>query len=606
MDEVITQLGLLLTQTRFARRALEDIERATAQYGSYPFTAALGTSGAAFGSPPLLDGALRVVNIGDLAPASGFGDTVAGLLGGVGSFIGNLFGGAVGGTLGSMKLVAAIPTINTLAGRIERIIDKLGLGQGQAASATPAGATVTPGAAAAATPPAAGGQSEFLAQLSSLRGKFDAVTSLLQAANGPGSPGGATAVTPPVVAAPDAERWRAWVDSLTMALEAATRLVGGLIVAVPTAIAALSWLFDRLPDFRNAITDTLRFVVRNVLLLRGAVIVLALETIAMIARVAAMAVRTLAATVNDALAALFAALAKLLDGALQLGAVLGKAITDTVNQLLNWLVPTVDKILRNLGELRVFRLIARLIDVLPALLALGGNKTAKAAGTAENPAVEGRPPLPAPAPPDLAAIMNQVSADAKAVTDKITDASRQLVDKPTTALREGLTTFAQQLDEAAIKEAELSDTNLAKRLDTLGTRATESAKMLLPVEPAHAETAFHPIAAAYGQWLATGGLAQLLDSMTTYFTTPPSHPEATTRSRDAESVPVVQIDEVVIDIAAAKPLDASPDSVPNMWGPGDFPLSRPDDELDRITGQQRLDEIRGSRLQRRRHVPVFG
>ena len=40
-------------------------------------------------------------------------------------------------------------------------------------------------------------------------------------------------------------------------------LVGGLVVAVPTVVAGVSWLFDRLPDFRDAIVDTLRFVVKH-------------------------------------------------------------------------------------------------------------------------------------------------------------------------------------------------------------------------------------------------------------------------------------------------------------------------------------------------------
>ncbi len=37
MDELIHQIGLLLSQLRVARRAMEDIERSTARYNSFAF-----------------------------------------------------------------------------------------------------------------------------------------------------------------------------------------------------------------------------------------------------------------------------------------------------------------------------------------------------------------------------------------------------------------------------------------------------------------------------------------------------------------------------------------------------------------------------------------
>src|SRR6476661_7939641 len=129
MDDPVSQIGLLLSQSRFARRALEDIERATANYATYAFTSVI-TAGPRFGAPPLFDGALKVyvVNIGDLAPGGGLGDTLQGLLGGLGSFVGNIPGGIIGGTLGSLRLGSAIPALNELAGRTERILKMLGIG----------------------------------------------------------------------------------------------------------------------------------------------------------------------------------------------------------------------------------------------------------------------------------------------------------------------------------------------------------------------------------------------------------------------------------------------------------------------------------------------
>ena len=587
----------------------------TSRYAS--FTLATSSAGTGFGAPPLLDGALRVhvVNIQELAPSAGF--DIAGLFGGIGAFVGNLLGGVVGGTLGSITLAKSLGTFSTLAERIERIIDKLGLGAAPApAGGGGAGAAAAPKPDAAVPTPVAAGGSDFLSQLESLRGKVELATGLLRAANGaPTTGGGGAGGTPSIVNAPDAERWRAWVDSVTATLATATRLVGGLVIAVPTVVAGVAWLFDRLPDFRNAITETLRFVVRNTLVLTQAVVVLALETVAMTARVAAMAIRSLAATVDEALASLFAALAKLLDGALQLGGILAGAITKTVNQLLDWLVPKVDEILRHVGELRVFRLLSRLIDVLPALLLLTGNKAPPPAGPSNQPAGPDRPPIVIPPPPDLEAVMAQVGKEAKTATDKLTQVTKQLVDGPTDALQRGLTDFGDKLDKAAEQEASLVGTNLSKHLAKLGDKADEKTRALLPPEPGsgqgdvadrlRGQTAFHPIAAAYGQWLATGGFKQLLDSMTGYFAGPDAGSGGPAAGRTPISGPMVLIDEVVIDIGPpGTPAGEAASAGPSSRADGSL-LSRLGSVREQVEREERADERRGSLGQRRPHVPIW-
>ena len=98
-DDLITQMGLLLTQVRFARMALEDIERSTAKYAGLSLS--IGASGSQpFGAPPIQDGALKVfvVNLGDLAVPTG-GDLISGILGGAGRFLGGFLGQLVGGTI---------------------------------------------------------------------------------------------------------------------------------------------------------------------------------------------------------------------------------------------------------------------------------------------------------------------------------------------------------------------------------------------------------------------------------------------------------------------------------------------------------------------------
>ena len=605
MDDVITQLGLLLTQTRFARRALEDIERTTSRYGSFAMTSA-APSGAAFGSPPLLDGALRVhvVNIQDLSPTSGF--DIGGIFGGIGAFVGNLFGGIVGGTVGSVMLAKSLGTIQTLAGQVERIIDKLGLGK-----SAPQPADAAKGAKPE-TPAAAGGKTDLVEQLDSVRAKFDLATAALRSNGQLVAPatGGSSAVS-----APDLERWQVLVDSVTVSLSTATRLVRGLVIAVPLVIAGVAWLFDRLPDFRNAIVDTLRFVVRNALVLTQAFVVMALETVAMIARVAAMAIRTLATIIDEALAALFAALAKLLQGALELGGILAGAITKTVNQLLDWLVPKIDEILRHIGELRVFRLLSRFVDVLPSILVLLGSTPPppNPDGSGSKGDVPNVTPLKVPDPPDLKAIMMQVGKDAKASTDALTKTAKELVDAPTNVLHKGLIDFGDKLDKEAEKQSSLVTANLAKRLPELAKNADEKTKALLPTEPGTAsqnvwdrlrgQTAFHPIAAAYGQWLASGGLTQLLNSMSSYFTNPES-PSDKPAARTPATDPVVRIDEVVIDIAPARQQSSAGPGRTAYDADGSL-LSRYGSARERVEFEDRSDQRRGLMGQPRPHVPIW-
>src|SRR5262245_52274646 len=108
MDEdlIIGQFGLILMQMRYARRALEDVERSTARYTGAGFAAAL-QAGPRFSAPPLLDGALMVyvVNINDLAAAqSGVGSLFGNLLGGLGGLIGSIGGGFLGGIVGGAAM----------------------------------------------------------------------------------------------------------------------------------------------------------------------------------------------------------------------------------------------------------------------------------------------------------------------------------------------------------------------------------------------------------------------------------------------------------------------------------------------------------------------
>src|SRR5438093_6604404 len=112
-------MGLILTQLRYTRRAMEEVERSTARYGGAAFTAAFA-AGPRFGEPPLQDGALMVyvVNINDLAPGTG-GGLLEGLLGGIGRLFGGLFGGLVGGTIGGVALPYMIYQVRRIAETVD-------------------------------------------------------------------------------------------------------------------------------------------------------------------------------------------------------------------------------------------------------------------------------------------------------------------------------------------------------------------------------------------------------------------------------------------------------------------------------------------------------
>src|SRR5260370_35387 len=121
-DAIITQLGLIFTTLRYARRALEDIERNTAKYGGISFAPALAGA-AQFGAPPLLNGALKVyiMNINDLAAPSG-GGLFEGLLGGIGRLVGGLVGGVVGGTIGGAALPYNLAKLAEITNSVHQII----------------------------------------------------------------------------------------------------------------------------------------------------------------------------------------------------------------------------------------------------------------------------------------------------------------------------------------------------------------------------------------------------------------------------------------------------------------------------------------------------
>lgn len=595
-DELVTQLGLLLTQARFARRALEDIERATSTYATFTFTSVIA-AGPRFGEPPLFEGALKVhvVNISDLAPGGGFGDFLEGLLGGAGRLIGNIPGGIIGGTIGSYSIVAAIPTIHAIALSVERILAMIGMG---------APPPIPAGAAAGRGTPVEG--SNLIAQLAAIRVAVDGLTALFLAAGGQPEQAAATSDLP---STPEGARWLKLLDAATVTLSVMSRLVDGLVILLPVVVTSLGWLIARLGDIRLAVAETLRFLLRNALLLRGAVLVTAFDTMAMAARLAATVIGILQSTLDGILAALFDTVREALFAVFDLAAVLGEAVRTTVDKLLNWLVPTVDAILRNLADLRVFRVITHVIRILPAILPpIFEMKTdidmpSKRPVEFEmlekasklpflDPVLPGSTgalgPLVPPPAPDFRAILSD-----PALTGRATGALDRLQQVTSDGLRisadvakGGLRDLGGRLDRAAVDETRLSDARLGQHLASVRQQSTALAENLVVGERVRPETGLEAIATAYEDWLGHGGLDKLLVRITEHFTSPAGR--AGIPARIAESAmdrprATVQIDEVVIEVPGgpAPPPATTAPTLPDPYGPGDFPVPADRDDIER-------------------------
>ncbi|MGY1694626.1 hypothetical protein ACI780_06885 [Geodermatophilus sp. SYSU D00814] len=557
-DELIGQLGLLLTQTRFARRALEDIERATSTYGTFAFTSVIA-AGPRFGAPPLFDGALKVhvVNIGDLAPGGGFGDFLSGLLGGIGSFLGNLPGGLIGGTLSSYQLVRSLPTIDSITGRVERILARIGTGEPTedepAATSTGRGGPV--------------GGSGLVAQLEQIRSAVNGLTGLFLAA-GQGA-GAAPAVLP---ATPEADRWQRLLDSLLPVLAAIGRVVDGLVIGLPLLVGSLASVITRLADIRLAIAETLRFALRVALLVRGAITVTAFDTLALVARMGVTVVQVLGSAVAGVVSSIFVTVREAALAVLELGAVLGDAAKTTVDRLLGWVVPTVDTVLRNLGDLRVFRVITHVVRILPAILppiyelktdrpmeSTAVEALRAAAAPFLEPLTAGAAALPAPPSlPDFRAVLTDPAMVERATIafNRVEQSAIEGLEMTTEAAQQGLRSLATRLDAAALAETRLSDATLGERMRAVAAQSEALAGQVVVPEVTPSRTGLEVIATAYEHWLQAGGLDSLLGSITRHFageTGRAGVPRALVEGEMDRPRATVQIDEVVVEITPAAP-----------------------------------------------------
>jgi hypothetical protein len=560
--DLVTQIGLMLTQLRYARRALEDIERSTQRYTTFAFAGALSV-GPGFGAPPMFGGALKVhvVNINDLAPGGGMAGLLEGLLGGVGRFFGGLFGGFVGGTIGGIALPVMIAKIETIVAAIERISARLGTSK-----------EPVPGTGQAAKPAEANGG--LLGKLDEIKGVVDSFTALFQAAAGQPKQAGETAN--PLT--PAGERWLRILETANMLISGISLVIKGLTLLIPEVIGAIAYLFNKLDAIKLAVIELLQFILKEALLLRGVALTVLFDTLSAAAKLAANVLGILGVTISDVIKSIFGIFNSVFDAALAAIDFLSKGLAATVDALLKWLTQSVITVLTVLGDTRVFRVAVYAIQslpyILPSLIQLKNDRTISKEDqealdnakklTIAPPAAPGASAVTLPLFPQVSATLLDPDA-VKALhgtIDKsqttVTTLMGQLFDDTS----KGMQRLGDRLDAAASDK--VFNEALEKHTKALSERASALADALAPAQE-KAEAAgkqpsgFGVIAKAYEDWLSSDtGLKSLLGHITDFIKeTPTSGPQAEA-SLPAKVKPLsmidrpratVEIDDLVIQLA---------------------------------------------------------
>jgi hypothetical protein len=574
MDEIlVTQIGLLLTQFRYTRRALEDIERSTARYGGVTFALALA-EGPRFGAPPLVGGALKVyvTNINDLTVGRGAAGLFEGLLGGIGRFIGGLGGGLVGGVIGGVSLWVWVGKLQDIVKGINNILDRFGI--------------------FAETGPAKEkpGKKDLASTLECFQPIIKSSTALFDAAaRGPEAAGKSAAEG----LSDEARAWGAqlattlasFVDSLT----AADKLVKSLTLFVPVLIGALAWLLSQLDTIKLAILDLLQFALRITLLLRGAALVTIYDTISAVARLGASILDILKGAVTTILNAILAMLGAILGTVEELLKFAGSGLANAMNGLLEWLVNGLGRVLTYIGSLRIFQLVTHLVQVLPSMLPalitlvhgseasidpedrkwLEGIKD-KALTGPTGPAVN----VPLPTEYKFPDLGDKFLETVQPFKDKLKETSELLPQKSTEAFdaaRDALRGIDSKMQEALTKGETGFETRLTGQMKQVSDDARALAGKLTPaVEAAsdlakkgEADAGLRAISQAYENWLKADGLKTVLDKITDYFASAragaPSAPPAAVpgavvgTARPEAARATVEIGEIVIELEPSRP-----------------------------------------------------
>jgi hypothetical protein len=584
-DLVVEAFGVLLTQVRTARRALEDVQRATSRYLGLEFSKVL-TEGPRFGAPPLYQGALMVhiVNINDLAPGNSFGGFLEALFGGIGNFFGNLIGGTIGGLLSSRALPEMIRRLERIVLNVGRIIDRLGIRRRAQPGSTPeqqaqSGATL-------------------ITTLNGIRGTIRDVTALFQAASsGPGdasgpNQAGRTSTTP---LTSTGERWMAILDGVNRALDRTARIVDALIIAIPIVIGSIALLVANLAAIRRALLETIQFILRNALILRGVLLTVIFETVSSAARLAAAIVGILGTAIQGILTSIVGAVQALIGAVFDALQTLTSALQAIVRSLLEWMITGVFNTLRAIGELSVFRTIDHLVRILPSLIPaiymlMSENNQPLPANVMEMLTTSHQAGFPRPgaagtgtAPttvtigafPDIAGMLQPLHTTLSAAVTATATQLQTAAEQTFGAAQGVLTGLAGRFDRAVQAEADFSRGVLNRNAPRLRSEAAQLAEAVTaPLAVEGRATGLEEIARAYQDWLTGGGINALLNQIGPHFTRRPAEGEPggpLRLLRGQFDRPRASIDIDRVEIVIEPPAEGEgdqPQGPPPIHGPG--------------------------------------
>lgn len=617
MDTEIGILGLILAQLQSTHRTIENIERNTANYGGLSFTSALA-AGPSFGTPPLVDGALKVyvVNINDLTTGRGPGGILEGLLGGIGRFFGGIFGGLFGGTISgvalpvlllqiakivyslSVQMAKIADTVERIINAVERIINRLGI-SGASFQKGP-----EKGKGGEKTGTAGGGSMSI--------DLIRALTRLFQTASGGPEVAGKGASS---ARTEGDQQWMSILKAVSGILTNMKSIIDGLIIVLPLLIGTLASLIGHFNAIKITILDLLQFMLYNIFLLRGVILVTVYDTIASVAQLAASIFKTVGTVVTEISTAIFKLVAELVMAALEVIRFFGTGLQQTVEKLMQWLVGPLSEVLTFLGDLRVFRVIVHIIQTIPSIIpALHELIYGKPLPQKEAEALQKAAQLSIPGPSTgvgLSSIYIPSTLNLAESLGKVSDflvLQTQEQGRMGTALREmnksfgkaqrGLEDIGKALNDET-KKGEKGFTNVVEDR----SKKLQAAMLTEPLLKTSKEVARRPetglerIATEYENWLKGGGLTMVLGNITEYFRrTPITGPEAAkslpgqivTKTAEQEIRATVEIGEVIIEV------EPSPVEPSSSTGP--ISQSFVEELLLRIQELQYERQMRGSRL----------
>jgi hypothetical protein len=555
-DPVVTQLGLLLTQMRYSRAALEQVERATTKYAGIALSLPGGGSGGPLGAPPLIDGALKVyvVNIGDLTSGGGVGDVIAGALGGAGRFLGGLFGGVVGGTISSITFAWLIHSMRGIVEALDRMLARIGTkpeeDKPKSAEQAAADKRRTP---------------TIVEQLGS-------IAETLRAAALAFSTASAAPALPGVVADAGAAAAAPATSTYLDLVRGVGGVVDGLNILLPNLTGSLAALLVRIDDIKIAIVDLLQFAVRCMLLLWYTVMGIVREALPMIGDF----VVKLIGIVGDAVVMVILAAEKVVSSGLKASLtaldVAGTGLKATVDPLMVWLVQGLGKSLAFLGDLKLFRVLAHLANVLPLVLPVIARLAGKALSGKETDALVTASKMELPKPSATAAEIPGLPnvGIGKAGRDALMAEVLQATSDSVASYRAGERAVKQAGADIATATSTLAgklDTQLTEKMLAGGDTARALSKSLeigQDMHKARPESRLDSVAKAYEAWLAGGGLVVIGRALEQHIATPPDGvltravaADVAARGAGTDFV-AIEIDEVTIDLKAEAQLPVGP------------------------------------------------